>query len=50
MAGDPQPLPGTHLAEVDCIDCGAPVLAVPNQADNARCETCWKYLYRLITD
>lgn len=37
----PEPMPGTHLARVDCIDCGCYTLAVPTQADNARCSACW---------
>lgn len=41
----PDPLPGTHLAEVDCCDCGAVVLAVPQYADDARCSACW---WRLV--
>lgn len=36
----PEPLPGTHLAEVDCMHCGRPVLAVPQHADNATCAGC----------
>lgn len=41
MTDLPQPLPGTHLAEVDCNGCGTVVLAVPQQVDNARCTQCW---------
>lgn len=40
MSFEAVPLPGTHLAEVDCIDCGAMVLAVPEYADRARCAAC----------
>lgn len=37
----PEPLPGTHLARVDCNGCGAYVLADPRYADLARCYACW---------
>lgn len=40
----PDPMPGTHLARVDCNGCGAYVLAVPEQADTARCTLCWHVL------
>jgi hypothetical protein len=36
----PEPLPGTHLAEVDCVDCWRPVLAIPERVDMARCTGC----------
>ena len=36
-----KPLPGTHLARVDCCRCGAPVLSTPELADTARCSACW---------
>ena len=36
----PEPLPGTHLAQVDCMDCGRPVLAIPEAADTALCTAC----------
>jgi hypothetical protein len=36
----PEPLPGTHLAQVDCVDCGTYVLVVPERADTARCSGC----------
>lgn len=38
---NPEPLPGTHLAAVDCNDCGEVVLAVPDHADDALCTACW---------
>lgn len=36
----PEPLPGTHLARVDCVDCGQYVLSVPEYADRALCSGC----------
>lgn len=48
MTFEPQPLPGTHLAEVDCIDCGAIVLAVPAYADKARCAACGREFHGAI--
>lgn len=41
MIALPDPLPGTHLAQVDCNECGAVVLAVPHHADDAKCSHCW---------
>lgn len=40
MRGYVETLPGTHLGETDCIDCGTVVLAVPAYANNARCAEC----------
>lgn len=34
-----EPLPGTHLCRVDCIDCGAYTLAVPDYPE-PRCNGC----------
>ncbi len=42
IVGPPEPMPGTHLAQVDCAGCGAYTYAVPEQADNARCTACWQ--------
>ena len=36
----PKPLPGTHLARVDCAECGRYVLSVPEYADKALCTGC----------
>lgn len=36
----PEPLPGTHLARVDCVGCGVYVLAIPEYADVALCTGC----------
>lgn len=37
-----QQLPNTHLGRTPCVDCGALVLATPEQARNARCSGCWR--------
>lgn len=37
----PDPIPGSPLAQVDCMDCGAYTLAIPERASLARCEACW---------
>jgi len=41
-------LPGSHLAKVDCIDCGAYVLAVPDFPE-PRCAQCGREYHGATT-
>ncbi len=41
MTYQPPPIPRSHLYYLDCVQCGAPTLAVMSAADQARCTTCW---------